>query len=224
MKKLFSLFAAAILLCSLTSCQQQQKKNTGNISTQADLKLSCVAEFIRSDGSRYLTEQKHEISSNPKAIILTANEPFGKVVWSVQNGQYAVQESTTGVVYDKELYGLMTDKAIAQGLLELYLAGLTANPAAQTGKELLTFEGKTYELSAQTGSRVNIYRNQATGKIDLVTSGDKADKLYLLHGFNYRKMKKIDGQYGFYPSRLDIYLYHTDSNKELIAQISCSLR
>jgi len=217
MKKLISLFAAAILLCSLTSCQQQQKKNTENISAPADLKLSCVAEFLRSDGSRYLTEQKCEVFSNPKSITLTAKEPFGKIAWSVQNGGYSVQKPVPGEVFDKELYSLMMDKNIANGLLEIYLAGLTEKSLAKTDKELLTFQGQSYEPVAQIG-KVSLYRNQSSGKLDLVTSG--SDKLYLINGFNYQKTK---GQKGFYPSKIDIYLYRTDFDKEIAAQISCFL-
>lgn len=217
MKKLIFIFAAAILLCSLTSCQQQQKKNAGNIKAKADLKLSCVAEFLRSDGSRYLTEQKCEVSANPKAIKLTAKEPFGKIAWSVQNGVYSVQKLVPRRVFDKELYSLMMDKNIANGLLELYLAGLTEKSAAKTDKELLKFQGQSYEPAAQI-DKVSLYRNQRSGKLDLVTSG--SDKLYLISGFNYQKTK---GQKGFYPSKIDIYHYRTDFDKELVAQINCYL-
>lgn len=217
MKKLISILAAAMLLCSLTGCQQQQKKSTGKIDTRADLKLSCVAEFLRSDGSKYLTEQKYEISANPKMIKLTAKEPFGEIAWSVRNGVYSIRKPVPHKVFDKELYGLMMDKDITAGLLELYLAGLTEKPAAKTDKELLKFQGQSYEPVAQIG-KVNLYRNQRNGKLDLVTSG--SDKLYLISGFNYQKTR---GQKEFYPSKIDIYLYHTDFDKELVAQISCFL-
>ncbi|GEM_PF-1885816 len=223
MKKLISILTAMVLLCSLTGCQQQQKnENTGNIKAKADLKTSCVAEFLRSDGSRYLTEQKCEISANPKAIVLTAKEPFGKIAWSVKNGVYSVQKPLPHKVFDKDLYSLMMDKDIAAGLLEIYLAGLR-EPVGKAGKEPLKFQGQLYEPAAQIHN-AELYRNQATGKLDLVTSGrDKAGKLYLIHGYNYLKLKKIKGQDGFYPSKLDIYLYRTDFDKELIAQISCFL-
>jgi hypothetical protein len=218
MKKLISLFAAAVLLCSLTSCEQQQKKNAGNIGAPADLKLSCIAEFLRSNGSRYLTEQECEVSANPKSITLTAKEPFGEIAWSVRNGGYSIQKPVPGRVFDKELYSLMMDKNIANGLLELYLAGLTEKtPAKKTDKELLMFQGQLYEPAAQIG-KVSLYRNHSSGKLDLVTSG--SDKLYLISGFNYHKTR---GQKGFYPSKIDIYLYRTDFDKELVAQISCFL-
>jgi hypothetical protein len=218
MRKLISIFAAAVLLCSLTSCQQQQKnESAGNIGAKADLKLSCVAEFLRSNGSRYLTEQKCEISANSKSITLTAKEPFGEIAWSVRNGGYSIQKGVPGRVFDKELYSMMMDNNIANGLLELYLAGLAEKSAAKTDKELLTFQGQSYEPVVQIG-KVCLYRNQRSGKLDLVTSG--SDKLYLINGFNYQKIK---GQKGFYPSKVDIYLYRTDFDKELAAQISCFL-
>ena len=209
----------AVLFFSLAGCQEQQSKKSSELERRADLKLSCVAEFLRSDGSRYLTEQRYEIFSSSKEIILTSKEPFGDVIWSVQNGGYTVQKGLPDKVFDKELYRLMMDKDIADGLLEIYIAGLFENPAAKTEKESLNFDGKIYGLVRQTGSGVNVYSNKATGKLDLVTSGrNKTGKVYLIHGFNYQKIK---GQNGFYPSRLDIYRYRADFDKELIAQIDC---
>jgi hypothetical protein len=222
MKKLLSLLALAVLVFVSAGCQEKASKENAALAGQAELKLSCVAEFIRSDGSRYLTEQKYEVSSNPKAIVLTAKEPFGKIAWSVRNGAYTVQKGVPNKVFDKELYSLMMDKDIATGLLEIYLAGLRA-PVGKAGKEPLKFQGQLYEPAAQIHN-AELYRNQTTGKLDLVTSGrDKAGKLYLIHGYNYLKLKKIKGQDGFYPSKLDIYLYRTDFDKELIVQISCFL-
>lgn len=217
MRNLFSVLVAAVLLCSLTSCQQQQERSDDNIGAPADLKLSCVVEFLCGDGSRYLTEQKCEVSANPKAIKLTAKEPFGKIAWSLQNGAYSVQKPLLRKVFDKELYSLMMDKDITAGLLELYLAGLTGKSAAKTDKELLAFQGQSYEPVAQIDN-VNLYRNKTTGRCNLVTSG--SDKLYLINGFNYQKTKS---QKGFYPSKIDIYLYRTDFDKDLIVQISCFL-
>jgi hypothetical protein len=217
MKKLTYILTAVILFGGLTGCQQQQKnETTGKIDTQTGLKLSCVAEFLRSDSGRYLTEQKCEISLNPKAIKLTAKEPFGEIAWSVQNGTYSVQKPLPGKVSDKEMYDLMMDREIAAGLLELYLAGLR-EPASKAGKEILKFQGQIYEPAAKIG-RVNLYRNQRSGKLDLVTSG--SDKLYLISGFNYQKTK---GQKGFYPSKIDIYSYRSDFDKTLLAQITCFL-
>ncbi|PKL50237.1 MAG: hypothetical protein CVV39_01760 [Planctomycetes bacterium HGW-Planctomycetes-1] len=216
MRKLTYILAAAVLLGGLTGCQQEQKENAGKIDAQTGLRLSCVVEFLRSDGSRYLTEQKCEVSANPKAIKLTAKEPFGEIAWSVKNGAYSVQKPLPSKVFDKDLYSLMMDKDIAAGLLELYLAGLR-EPASKAGKEILKFQGQVYEPAAKIG-RVNLYRNQRSGKLDLVTSG--SDKLYLISGFNYQKTK---GQKGFYPSKIDIYSYRSDFDKELLAQMSCFL-
>ena len=220
MKKLSFFLVAAVVLSNSAGCQEKNRKDTSVIVKQAkaDLELSCVAEFLRSDGSKYLTEQKYEISSNPKAITITAKEPFGQIIWSVQNGKYIIRKNVPANVFDRELYRQIMDKNIAESLLELYLAGLNKEPVGKAGEKTLKFENQLYEPVVRTDSGVSIYRNKATGKLDLVTSGSDG-KVYFLHGFNYRKMEQKEN--AFYPSKIDIFLYHTDFDKELIAQISC---
>ena len=217
MKKLISILAVSALLFISAGCQEKNRKQSDNLVRKPELKLSCVAEYLRSDGSKYITEQKYEIFRNPDLITLKAKEPFGEIAWSVQNGVYTIQKGVPNKVSDKELYSLMMDKDIASGLLELYLAGMSGEkPAIGNIGKSLTFEGKLFELAAQK-SGVNLYRNKAAGKVDLAVSG--INKLYLLHGYNYQK----NGRKGLYPSKLDIYQYRTDFDKKLIAQISCFL-
>lgn len=223
MKKIIVL-GTALILCSLFGCQKQQQKiSVSEITGQPDIELSAVAQFLRKDGSRYLTQQQLEIYSAPRAIIFTANEPYGKVVWSVQNGEYAIK-GRTRKPFDIDIVKTMTDKDIAQGLLELYLAGL-GNIQPKDSKETLNFDGQIYEFAAQSEPNVNLYRNKSTGKLDLVTSGqNNGGKVYFIHGYNYRKMRKTAGQDIFYASKVDIYLYRAGFEKELIAQISSSLK
>jgi hypothetical protein len=214
MKKMVLILAASALLFNCSGCQEKNRKKSTDLVRKPDLKLSCVTGYLRGDGSRYITQQKYEIFANPKTIILSAVEPFGKIIWSVQNGVYTVQKDVPEKVFAKELYSLMMDKDIANGLLELYLQGMAGGTAAigNSGKTL-TFEGQLYEpITQNTG--VTLYRNKAKGNVNLALSG-----AYLLHGFNYQK----NGQKGIYPSKLDIYLYHTDFDKKLISQINCSL-
>jgi hypothetical protein len=214
MKKMVLILAASALLFICSSCQEKNRKEGADLIRKPDLKLSCVAGYLRSDGSRYITAQKYEIFANPEGIILSAKEPFGKIVWSVQNGVYTVQEDAPANVFDKELFSLMMDKDIANGLLGLYLQGMAGgNSAAGNSGKTLTFEGQLYEFVTQN-TWVNLYRNKTTGKVNLALSGK-----YLLHGFNYQK----NGQKGIYPSKLDIYMYLTDFDKKLISQINCSL-
>jgi len=223
MKKTIVLIASVVLGC-LTGCQEQ-KKSVSQITGQPDIKLSAVAQFLRKDGSRYLTEQQYEVYSKPEVISITAKEPFGKITWSIQNGIYTIQKDAIGRERDKELYDLMTNKAITEGLLKIYLAGLEEVQTSAAGQESLNFDGQVYELVAQADSTVKIYQGKSSGEIDLAVSKDDKDgKVYLLHCYNYLKMKKNNGKNAFYPSKLDIYLYRTDFDKELMAQINFSLK
>jgi hypothetical protein len=217
MKKSISILAVSALLFISVGCQEKNRKQSDNIAEKPELKLSCVAEYLRSDGSRYITEQKYEIFRNSDLIMLKAKEPFGEIAWSVHNGAYTIQKGVPNKVSSKELYSLMMDKDIAGGLLELYLAGMSGEkPAVGSAGKSLVFEGNLFELAAQK-SGVTLYRNKGTKKVDLAVSG--INKLYLLHGYNYQK----NGRNELYPSKLDIYQYRTDFDKKLIAQISCFL-
>jgi hypothetical protein len=218
MKKLISILTVSALLLILAGCEEKNRKQSDNLAGKPELKLSCVAEYLRSDGSRYITKQKYEIFRNSDSITLKAKEPFGEIAWSVQNGVYTIQKGVPNKVSDKELYSLIMDKDIAGGLLELYIAGVSGEkPAIGNIGKSLVFEGKSFELAAQK-SGVNLYRDKAAGKVNLAVAGT-GNKLFLLHGYNYQK----NGQKGLYPSKLDIYQYRTDFDKKLIAQISCFL-
>jgi len=102
MKKLLTVLVAAVLFFSSTGCQEQKSKDSGKLEKQADIKLVSMARFLCSDGSWYLTEQKHEISIEPAAIKVTAEEPSGEIILAVQNGQFAVRKGSKAVAADKE--------------------------------------------------------------------------------------------------------------------------
>jgi hypothetical protein len=217
MKKSFSFLAAAVLFFSSAGCQEQKSKDSNKLGGQADLKLACVTKFLRSDGSWYFTEQKHEIFIGPKAITLTTKEPFGEIVLTVRNGQFVIKKSPQTRVFDEELFKLMTDEAVCRALLELYLAELKSPPTStgQTGS--LMFEGQVYTSVYCDQSGVEVYKNKSTRRNDLVISQGK--KKYVLYGYNYLKRDKA----GHFPSKIDIYVYNSGSDRKLVAQYNCRL-
>jgi len=227
MKKSLSFFVAAVLLFSSAGCQEQKSKNSGKpvelasaeriAARQADLKLACAAKFLRSDGSWYLTEQKHEIFIEEAAIELTTKEPSGEIILTVQNGRFSVRKNFKAGVFDEELFKFMTDEAICGALLELYLAELKSprTNLRQTGS--FTFEGQAYDLVCRDQSGVEIYKNKSTQRNDLVISSGK--KRYILYGYNYLKLEKE----GHFPSKIDIYVYNEGSDRKLVAQYNCRL-
>jgi len=218
MKKAAVFIMSVVIVC-VAGCQQQGK-DVAKITGQPDVRFSVVAQFLQKDGGQYLTRQQYEIYSDQRAMVLTSDEPYGKVVWSVQNGEYAMQKNQANRAFDKNLYNLMTNKNIAHGLLEIYLAGLgKIQPTAE--KESLNFDGQTYELAAQAESDIKIYQNKSTGMLNLVKSGENNSGIYILRGYNYLK---FDGQDSFYASKVDIYLCHADDDKELVGQVNCSLK
>ena len=54
------------------------------------LQLDCVVTFYKSDGSFYLTQQRHEIYPWLDAIRISAQEPQGKFVWQLTPDKFSV--------------------------------------------------------------------------------------------------------------------------------------
>jgi hypothetical protein len=217
MKRLLSILVAAGLLFSLIGCQEKAKESGAQLGGQPDLKLTSVAKFLRSDGSWYLTEQTHEVFAEPKAIKLTAKEPFGQIIWAVQNGKAVVEKSPGRSVFDKELYELITSEAITKGLMELYVAGLGYSDAGSSQADEFTFEGRVYESVFADRDGIELYKNKSTGRKDLAVFQGK--KRYVLYGYNYLKV----GKAGYFPSKIDVYIYSDKADKTLIAQYICRL-
>lgn len=218
MRKLFS-FLIIVLILSLAGCQERKSKEPVQLekqppsasSGQADWKLAVSARFLRSDGSWYLTAQQHDITIEPKALTISAQEPFGKIILTVKNENFNLQKNP-GNDFDQQLIELMTDEGICKGLLELYLAEIENIPQIKSSQTnpFFSFEGRAYELiSNQNG--IEIYKNQSTKNNDLViTTGNKR---YILFGYNYIKVKENS----YFPSKIDIYTYN-ESDRKLIAQ------
>jgi hypothetical protein len=218
MKKLLSFLVAAGLFFNMAGCEKKNQTDGSNLAGQADLKLSCITEFLRGDGSSYLTKQEHEVFAKPKTIRLTAKEPFGEIIWTVRNDRLVIEKSPKGGVFDEELFKLMTDETICKALLELYLAELkTSNTSSTSQTDSLTFEGKIYEPVFSDRSGIALYKNKSTGRKDLVISQNK--QRYMLFGYNYLKLK--EGRH--FPSKIDIYIYNEGTDKKLIAQYVCHL-
>ena len=137
MKKSLSFLVTAALLFSLAGCQERNRTDSGKLVGQADLKLASVAKFLRGDGSWYLTKQEHEIFAKPKAIRLSAKEPFGEIIWTVRDGRLVIKKSPKTIVFDEGLFKLMTDESICKALLELYLAELkNSNTSSKPDRQL----------------------------------------------------------------------------------------
>jgi hypothetical protein len=218
MKKLLSFLVTTGLFFSLAGCQEGNHEDSGKLGGgQTDLKLASVAKFLRSDGSWYLTEQRHEIFAEPKAIRLTAKESFGEIIWTVQNGQSVIKKNPRTNVFDEELFKLMTDETISRGLLELYLAELESSNVGSGQIDSFTFEGKVYEPVFSDRGGIELYKDKSTGRKDLVIFQGK--KRYVLYGYNYLKLEKDR----YFPSKIDIYIYNDKSDRKLIAQFTCRL-
>ncbi|MDD5134456.1 MAG: hypothetical protein PHP01_03475 [Phycisphaerae bacterium] len=216
MKKLFFLFIATGLLYALAGCQEKNLKDSDKTVAQADFKFSCVAKFLRLDGSWYLTEQGCELFFEPAAMKITADEPSGQIIWLVDNGQVTVKTRPKNV-YDKDILDLMTDDAICRALLGLYLAELKNMKSDSGTGQSFTFEGQVYDFVCSAGNGINLYKKGSVGKTDLAVAQGK--KKYVLNAYNYLKLDKD----GYFPTKIDIYACDTDREKRLIAQYICQV-
>ncbi|MBN1787646.1 MAG: hypothetical protein JW806_04555 [Sedimentisphaerales bacterium] len=216
MKRSFYILVALCLL-SLAGCREEAKKDDAQIEVQPDIKLASVAKFLQDDGSWYLTEQEYEVFAKTKSITLTAREPYGQIVWVVQNGKASVQKKPWRGIFDKELFELITNEAISKGLLELFTAGLGHTYTSSDQGQNFTFEGRIYESAFDDGNGTILYKDKSTGRKDLVVFDGK--KRHILYGYNYLKTAKDR----YFPSKIDVYVCEDKSGRLLIAQYTCRL-
>ncbi len=228
MRKIYPIIVITSVFCLFTGCKEQQKKSSDairtseqQVSNQPEVAFSAVAQYVRDDGSRYITHQDIEVSANPPAIVITASEPFGTVRWAVQNNIYKAAKNKSNFNFDKELYSIMTNEDIIRGLMDLYCAGLNGIELKDLN-ETFDFNGQMYDLVAKNAQNVKVYRNQKTKMPDLVIAGSTGQ--YLLYGYNYQKISKTDESEKFYPAKTDIYLYKSVNDKKLLITISCVLK
>lgn len=224
MKKLLTLITI-VLLFGFVGCREGECKKNETLEKSAEMKLAVSAKFLQSDGSWYLTEQRQEISYSPKAIKITAKEPFGIIYMSVKNGQFSLRNSPANG-FDNQAFELMTDESICKGLLAIYLAQSNNTPNAsgqiikapseQAGQFM--YEGQAYGRVLSDQNSVELYKNQSTQTKDLVITNGK--KRYILFGYDYVKDVK-EGRY--FPSKIDVYTYSL-SDRKLIAKYEGTLR
>ncbi|HAL45092.1 MAG: hypothetical protein A2Y12_20140 [Planctomycetes bacterium GWF2_42_9] len=207
---------------TILGCNKQQAKKqpvqAAQIQVQPDIKVLAVAQYVQKEGSRYITHQHFQIFSAPQAIMLSADEPYGRVVWSIENGVFNATKSEKAI--DKDVFNLMTSEEVAQGLMNLYLASLGKIQIAETA-ETLDFDGKIYTLVAQNGQNVKFYKNKSTKYVDLVTVGQNKEGIYLFSGYNYLKLNQKEGQEAVYPSKVDIFLYRASYDKKMLGTMNC---
>jgi hypothetical protein len=85
---------------------------------KAVMKLSVVAQYIRSDSS--IIHYTAEVRNFPnRRQFDDCRRTYGNVVWSVSERHLCRTEKQN--FYDREVFELITNKDIAQGVMELYL-------------------------------------------------------------------------------------------------------
>jgi len=184
------------------------------------ISAGCVATFFNSDGSRYITNQQHNIYPVAQKISVSSTEPAGDFSCQFSQSGFIVSSSPNVLGSSRVIPGHTLDRDMTQ----LVLAAFSAGSGLLDG---LTELGEPEKISGQLyqplQSRIycheqiclTFYRNINSRVIDVVRFKDSNSARYLFcRSFNYQK---ISGLARPVPTKIDIF--DTDKAGLLLGQL-----
>jgi len=212
MKRIFLILAlsSAVALSYIGGCRR-------NVRTIVTTKLKpipcedkiisadCIVTFYGPESGKYLSPQRHKICPSPGSIVISADEPQGRLVVQLSEKGF---ELSVSQINPNEFSKTMQRPNIAECLLTSILAGADFIDVA-AGVELAPtrIQGQWYnpiELSPLEPPRPSrtIFKNNDTSLTDLVHIKDPAAGAILIaRSYNYRWFEKIGRSI---PMKIDI--------------------
>lgn len=196
-----SVFVLALFGCK-NGVKSRVKEGVKSSNGQA-IAASCIVTFYKSDGSRYISEQKHLINPSAGVIEITAEEPGGQVSCILDGGFVK-----SGQARVKDLPISMCDRNLAQ-VIWASVAGGCGFLSEKSGKkgDELKMEGRWYEPITMTAksqwAQTIIYRNVSDGAIEMVQVADSEHgKVLTAKSYNYFWFEELGGRF---PMKIDVF-------------------
>lgn len=211
----------ALAACALVvGCQRSQIPTEKTVSIKPAIIADCIAQYFRTDGTGYITQQTHYFNPDKRYFSMICTEPSGKVVYTLENTEYSVSE-----VKNKILSGLpksFCTPILAVGIYYGFCAGgdlldISQIPALESVK----LEGRWYQtvpirLDELDGLQVMLYKALDTDRIELLQINDGQDGKWLLRSYNLRYSIEFEKKL---PRSIDVFDVQKGlASKKLAAQ------
>lgn len=218
---LLVLFSAGMFLCGCDSQSATNKSVRKNVKVGKGKTISarCIATYYKSDGSRYLSEQRHLINPSSGGIEIIAEEPGGKVSCRLDGGF-----TKTGDTKVKNLAVSMCDRNLAQAIL----ASVSAGCGFLSGEkgDHVNIDGRWYEPITPTRKSqwagTTLYKNISDDAVEMVQVTDtETGKVFTARSYNYFWFEEFGRRF---PMKIDVFSSHKEgSEPKQILEISYQL-
>ena len=196
-----------------------------------ELQVDCVVTFYKPDGGYYLTQHHYEISPWLNSVRISAQEPQGKFIWQLSDGQFGVLDGAERIDtlpkpicsrFAKAILDITT--APVRFLDELVMFTKGPGPVKMEGLWYYPIERL---IPNETGtssywSKVVFYQNRDTSFVDMLWfagGGTNGRKFLVVRGYDYRE---IEEKGVLVPTRIEIF--RTDARgilQQRLVKIDC---
>ena len=212
------LFSSVIFLgCGQSGEQKQESLSAVELALTAD----CIAQYHKTNGSAYLTQQQHSFNPTSGYFRMAAKEPTGNLHYTLLQNQY--NESSKQKTHPlSDMPANFCTNALAAAIYYGFCAGgELLDTASLIAGENIKLEGRWYqplETDWPKGSiAVKLLRSVETNHIELVQVEDFDNGLtWLLRSYNIRYCKELDKNL---PMKIDVCdIRDGIASKELMIQ------
>lgn len=193
---------AALLLAGCGALERPDA-NAEKPDCQHCIKTRSIVTYHENDSS-YWTEQQQRFCPATVVFAASGSEPEGAWRGTLSEGRFATS-GLDGSFMQSLPFGLM-DAVLAEMLYYSFTAGANFEPEAVTPLEPASIEGRRYASfrvdRQDAGHTVTLYRDVATGRIELVRLAAGDGRIWQAQSYNLRYNPRFERMM---PRKVDIF-------------------
>lgn len=213
--KILALLLMILTLSLACGCQSSEKKPEKQPDVAAPafscsekaITARCIVTFYDKDGSRYISQQTHQICPETETIVISASEPQGQYTWKLAGNSFGLLGNSAD---PKKLDRQICDHLTAKTILTSFLAGsgLITHQQDESQTPPIKIEGQWYTPSEPTSkkssrTKLKIYINTTTATADRIQLEDIETSITLTaHSYNYRWLEGVAKNV---PTKIDVF-------------------
>jgi len=200
------------LACGCRSSEKKPEKQPDVVApafscSEKAITARCIVTFYDTDGSRYISQQTHQICPETETIVISASEPQGQYAWKLAGDSFGpLGNSADPKKLDRQICDHLTAKTILTSILAG--SGLITLQQDESQTQPIKIEGQWYtpsEPASQKPSRtkLKIYINTTTATVDRIHLEDTETSITLTaHSYNYRWLEGVAKNI---PTKIDVF-------------------